>query len=330
LVNTCDEVPLFGVLRGPLVGLSDEELYRIGPTGWRRIFEERFGELRQLAGFLPPDRLLAQALDECGYGQTLSERANANVDKLLAWLRREFLSRPRPLAELLEDLEALRSSKSTPDAPPPDAGNVVRIMTIHASKGLEFPAVFVCGLNKAPDRRTAPMLFSRGLGLGAKWLHPATGEGVPDPTHAASKLQQSQREEEEASRLLYVAMTRAERHLILTHAEGRGKSPWEKAAIHALPDAVVAAVPPEVPSTHCEEQFTHETFLALPLQPPQVDSTASVTSVAIFAACPRRYYLSRYLGLEPPVDAPGTGAIAVGLAVHSILAGQPVDSPEAH
>jgi CRISPR/Cas system-associated exonuclease Cas4 (RecB family) len=69
------------------------------------------------------------------------------------------------------------------------------------------------------------------------------------------------------------------------------------------------------------------------LTPPQVrgqhDAAVSITSVAMFAACPRRYYLARYVGLEPEPDGPGPGAIALGLAVHRALAGEAVDSPEA-
>ena len=68
-------------------------------------FENHFGKLRQLAGFVAPDRLLAMALDECGYAASLPDRARANVEKLLAYLRRRVCERPRPLAELLEDLE---------------------------------------------------------------------------------------------------------------------------------------------------------------------------------------------------------------------------------
>ena len=154
LVNVCDEIPLIGVLRGPLMGFSDAEIFDLGRAGWRRVFEERFGRIRQLAGLVPPDRLLIQAFDECGYWATLTERQRSNIDKLLAWLRREFRNRPRPLAELLDDLEALREAQTVADAPPPEAGNVVRIMTIHAAKGLEFPAVFVSGLHKGPERHT--------------------------------------------------------------------------------------------------------------------------------------------------------------------------------
>jgi len=54
-----------------------------------------------------------------------------------------------------------------------------------------------------------------------------------------------------------------------------------------------------------------------------------VTSVAMFQACPRRYYLGRYLGLEPAPDQPGTGAMDVGLSVHAALAGEEPTSEEA-
>ena len=81
LVNPLDEVALIGVLRGPIVGLSDEEILRIGKAGWQEFFEARFGHLRKLAGFVSPDRLLPVQAD-------LSSRARANVDKLFSWLRR--------------------------------------------------------------------------------------------------------------------------------------------------------------------------------------------------------------------------------------------------
>ncbi|MEI9811287.1 MAG: 3'-5' exonuclease [Acidobacteriota bacterium] len=163
--------------------------------GWRRVFEERFSAVRQLSGVIPPDRLIAQALDECGYWGTLTERARANVDKLLSWLRREFRKHPRPLAELLEDLEALRTAQSASDAPPPEAGDVVRMMTIHAAKGLEFPVVFVSALQRGAERRSPALLFSRTLGLGVKWRNPATNEGISDPVHAQLKVTEKAREE---------------------------------------------------------------------------------------------------------------------------------------
>ncbi|MEO8096323.1 MAG: UvrD-helicase domain-containing protein [Acidobacteriota bacterium] len=328
LVNVLDEIPLVGVLRGPLVGMADEEIFRVGREGWRRVFEERFGRLRALAGLVAPDRLLAQALDECGYWGSLTERARANVDKLLGWVRREFRNRPRPLAELLEDLEALRDAQSVADAAPPEAGNVVRVMTIHAAKGLEFPVVFVAALQKGPDRRTPGLLYSRELGLGAKWRNPVTGEGASDSVHEQLKARESAREKEEANRLLYVAMTRAEQRLILSHAERKNKSPWEKLAMAVLPNAEWMAEAPVVAGSEAAGLGVDEVLIEAPKVAGQYDSAASVTSVALFEACPRKYYLARYLGLEP--DGGGTGAIATGLAVHAVLAGQQIENEEAN
>src|SRR5579862_6138097 len=153
LVNPLDEIALIAVLRSPLVGIADEEIFRIGREGWRELFRDRFGSLRNLAGFIAPDRVIATALDECGYLADLPERSRANVEKLLAWLRREFRNRPRPLAELLDDLEALRFTRSEAEAPPPEASDAVRMMSIHAAKGLEFPVIFVSALHRGPDRR---------------------------------------------------------------------------------------------------------------------------------------------------------------------------------
>jgi CRISPR/Cas system-associated exonuclease Cas4 (RecB family) len=124
-------------------------------------------------------------------------------------------------------------------------------------------------------------------------------------------------------------MTRAEHRLVLTHAERRQKSSWEKLAIAALPQAEISGEAPAIGNSKAKRVQETEQLLAAPLISGQYDSSATITSVALFEACPRRYYLSRYLGLEPEADGPGTGAMETGLAVHAALAGQKVDSPEA-
>jgi ATP-dependent exoDNAse (exonuclease V) beta subunit len=325
LVNPLDEIPLIGVLRGPLVGLSDDQIFKMTREGWRAEFERRFGRVRELAGFVAPDRLIAMALDQCGYTTGLSDRSRANVEKLLAWLRREFRDRPRPLAELLEDLEALRWTQSVAEAPPPEAGDVVRMMTIHAAKGLEFPVVFLSALHRRPDRTKPVIAVSRETGLGVKWRHPATGKSHSDLAHRALIQEIEQKETAEENRLLYVAMTRAKDRLILSHTEGKRISPWQKLAVSVVPESA----PPEPVATGSAAAGVAEDVLDPPEVSGQYDSAVAVTSVAMFQACPRRYYLSRYLGLEPTPDRPGTGAIELGLEVHSALAGEVVESAEA-
>ena len=70
-----------------------------------------------MADWAAPDVLLARALDECGYAGGLAERSRANLEKFFAWLRREHSARPRPLAEMLEDAEALRAAQSEAEEP---------------------------------------------------------------------------------------------------------------------------------------------------------------------------------------------------------------------
>src|SRR5262249_31800307 len=98
LVNPLDDVATVGVLRSPLVGLSDEEIFQLGREGWIAEFEKRFGALRRRAGFIAPDLILASSIDECGYCVNLTERAQANIEKFFNYLRRKH--RQTPLAEV--------------------------------------------------------------------------------------------------------------------------------------------------------------------------------------------------------------------------------------
>jgi ATP-dependent exoDNAse (exonuclease V) beta subunit len=326
LVNPLDDVALIGVLRSPLAGIADEELFRAGREAWRETFDRLFGGLRKMADFAAPDRLMASALDQCGYVADLPERARANVEKFLSWLRREHAARPRPLAEMLEDVEALRVQQSEAEAPPPDAANVVRVMSIHAAKGLEFPVVFVSALHRRPDSRKPVIAFSNAAGLGAKWRHPITGKGQSDAAHmrVVEELKQTEREEE--NRLLYVAMTRAEDRLILSHAATRRPYAWQEMAEAVVPATIQAdSLPEPAPIPITETSRPAEQLYAPPPLTGQYDSTAAVTAVAAFHACPRKYFLSTIAEGE---SFRGEGGIATGLAAHRILAGETIDSVE--
>ncbi len=302
---------------------------RAGAEVRRQEFEKLFGRARKLAGFIAPDRLLAMALDECGYAAGLNDRGRANVDKFLGWIRRESRARPRPLAELLEDLEAMRSARAEAEAPAQQAADAVNIMTIHAAKGLEFPVVFVSALHAGRNSSTPVLLFSAELGLGAKWRNPATGENQKDATHRALSERLKHDENAEEDRLLYVAMTRAEDRLVLSYARGQRRSPWQKlaeAGIRAEAEADRAIEIRATPHNRLEAANT-EVLLEAAAVAGQHDSSAAVTDVAQFAACPRKYYLGRYLGLTPsgaglrPARlAANLGAIELGLEVHKVLA----------
>ena len=96
--------------------------------------------------------------------------------------------------------------------------NIVRVMTIHKSKGLEFPIVFVSGLGKQfnlSDQKGNILLNSR-LGIGLEDFHPETRTKHSTLQRSAIALQNSLESRAEELRVLYVALTRAKEKLIMT------------------------------------------------------------------------------------------------------------------
>ena len=96
--------------------------------------------------------------------------------------------------------------------------DVVRILSIHKSKGLEYPVVFVCGLGRqfnAQDSRKA-LLYHRALGIGAQAIDPIHYIRYETPAREGIKEQIRKETLAEEMRVLYVAMTRAKEYLFLT------------------------------------------------------------------------------------------------------------------
>jgi ATP-dependent exoDNAse (exonuclease V) beta subunit len=133
--------------------------------------------------------------------------------------------------------KAVRVESELSDA---DEGDCVKVMTAHAAKGLEFPVTIIAAMDKGTQRDTSPVTFTPAIGLGLKWSHPSEKDGIEDSWQRANRAELRRREKEESNRLLYVAMTRAEEHLILSYAHSPNRpSPWEK-----LVDTVLA--PPTI------------------------------------------------------------------------------------
>ena len=97
----------------------------------------------------------------------------------------------------------------------------VRIMSIHKSKGLEFPVVFLCGLSKAfnKDDARAPVLCDRELGLGLCCADMKNRIKYPTVAKRAISEKKIRDAVSEELRVLYVAMTRAKDRLIMTYAQ---------------------------------------------------------------------------------------------------------------
>jgi ATP-dependent helicase/nuclease subunit A len=382
IANPLDEISLAAVLRSPFAAVSDEALLRLRILGGniggalRRVtpetatdFGEDYARLARLRDrlhdwrarreYVSFDRLLLEAMDECGYRPESGSRGAANIDKLLAQARAARAN--MTLDQFVEELEQIRKSNPREaDAPPEDSANAVKVMTVHAAKGLEFPMVFVAAMQKGIDSDAGVVAFSPRVGLGARWRNPAVREDKNDVFQDAIREERKAREAEESHRLLYVAMTRAEKRLILSFSGPKPKE-WAKVAVeslaldmetcreetveHVAPDGkrwnlrvtITDRAPELLRATAAADSLEDETaqLLDAPALNGQQDANATVTALAKFAKCPREYYLAQYLGYEgrrrvqdeeseTESDLP---ADEFGVQVHAMLAGAVVEQP---
>jgi len=359
IASPADEAALAGVLRSPLAGVADETLLRMkiagrmgevllaldyaAPEGCDpedlerlRRFARLLKELRAERDEVSPDRLLVRAIDACDYEGGMDEHSRAAVEKLLAAVRSWYDRHAGPLESLLEELEWRRQAEADAEPPPPATMDAVRIMTIHKAKGLEFPIVMLPALDYAGGGAGDPVQLTSGGGLGIIWRNPWNGAPIKDPAYSKAEQERKIRDEEEENRLLYVAMTRAEQRLYLSFVRKRGKNSGHLQRIAELGEPVAiqadeppaAAVPAALPAPAGDELL-----VGRPPLEAQYDSAVTVTSLDVFAQCPRRYWLERYLGLSPTQPAPAEpagekSALEFGSLVHDLLAGAEAETPD--
>lgn len=260
--NPCQDIPLAAVLRSPMVGLDETALaelrlsgegylwdcvsayVRSGVTGRRRDILTRFckqmDEWRTFSRRAGVAELLKRLYDDTLYFDYVGGMRNgalrqANLEALYERARQYEGAGFHGLFRFLKFIEKMKQN-GVDLAPPAILGegeNVVRIMTIHKSKGLEFPVVFLADTEKGFNKKDTQeaVLFHKDLGIGikeydAKWRMTwptLVWNGIKERT-----LQENKAEEE---RLLYVAMTRAKNLLVIVGTpKGRAGSQAESLA----------------------------------------------------------------------------------------------------
>ena len=247
--NPVQDVPLLSVLRSPLFGFQPDRLARLrracpGGTVYDavagaadrgeedcRAFLELLEELPELAAEESSHRLLWYVYDRTDLPAVFSalpdgRRRRANLMALYDEACRFESGGHRGLMAFLLHLTRMAENNVAVPVPGETAGGV-RILSIHKSKGLEFPVVLLCGLerqfNEADAKAT--ILFHPELGLGPKRTDRSRMLRYTTLARDAVALKLRQQLRAEEMRLLYVAMTRAERKLILFAAvNGTGTS----------------------------------------------------------------------------------------------------------
>lgn len=252
--NPTRDIPLAAALLSPVWGFSPSRLAEIraknrsaslaealkaddGPD--TAAFLEDLETLRAESRAMTADRLVWKLLTEKGllfiYGPK-GGKARENLLSLCAWAEKCRAQGHITLYAFLNQLRAAREKgRGTPASG--DSGNAVKIMSMHKSKGLEFPVVLMCGLGSRFNRRSLDeqVLFDQELGVGVKLYDRQTLMRKNSLPRLAIREKLQRAGDSESLRILYVGMTRARERLILTAAPGSIDSVLSRAGRGFLP-----------------------------------------------------------------------------------------------
>lgn len=228
---------LLAMLISPLFAVSLDEVYR-----WMKLSTLPDSDLpplhnavfanstvgtqlqawRDATGTHTPHELLSRIIQDTHYRQTLAQQdpsgqAEANIDALLRRIHLIGKARALPLPALLAQLVSLQEmDERTTDAPATIIhDDAIQLMTIHAAKGNEFPVVVLSDLFHKPTNKAEAWIFEPGIGFAVRYEDEFAPEAEDTPAWVSLKEQFVQDEMAERARLLYVALTRAERQLVL-------------------------------------------------------------------------------------------------------------------
>lgn len=332
-------------------------------------FLARVAAWRAESRLVPVEALLARLYDETGLYAEMgalvggAER-QANLDALLARARAFEAGPERGVAAFLRFMDHSKEGNADLGAAQAVGADVVRILTIHRSKGLEFPVVFLCELGRRfrLDGQREDLLLHAAGGIGLRWID----GGVKRDTAARRALQQRLRREQlaEEMRVLYVGMTRAEYRLVLVGSWKNAARLLAQAEAHPTAAQVLACTAPLQwalmgTRAHCDTRLhAREPLLAAapalgraaPLEAPGREAAEALARrlawrypFSAAAALPAKAAVSdlaRRMGAaaaEPPAFDPPTflpagapeaaaelTAAERGTAVHAVLAALPL------
>jgi len=263
LSNPNDDLALASILISPFFSVGDDALFamRMKYTDgglWQNMVDyvhehDAIDDVKKayeiLLGFRDKAQtmslpILIHSMLEASHWRNIVKRMDdgeqwiANAEKLIV-IAREFEQRGfRHIHAFVDELELSAEYDDEPEAPIINSENAVNLMTIHASKGLEFPIVFLYDTN-AKERSTQPALyesdqFGIGLPLIKEYRVAGSHETEQSLLSMAIGMERRSRLISEKKRLLYVALTRAKDHVFISTSHRQGKSFAERSMIHMI------------------------------------------------------------------------------------------------
>ncbi len=243
--NKKQDIPLLSVLRSPVGGFTTDEIIKIRLysnnkfynaferyaceaedvlADKSRLFLEKINKWKKKSTYLQVDDFLWSLLKETGYQAYISAlpggiQRQANLKMLIEKAKQFRNTTMKGLFDFLKFMEQVKRAGSGMNTAKVIGENddVVRIMSIHKSKGLEFPLVIVGGMGKAFNRRSqlSKVALHKDIGVGMRLVDPDISAYVPTLYQKLINKQQHIEAISEEMRILYVAFTRAQDRLIL-------------------------------------------------------------------------------------------------------------------
>ena len=245
--NPMQDIPLVSVLRSSIGGFTDNDLIEIRLVDKNSSFYEAMlkariatqGDLKEKIDnilnklekwkkqeeYLPLDELIWQIYTDTGFYHYVSLLTNgklrqANLKLLFEKARQYEQASFKGLFNFINFLDKVKTSSNDLGAAKliGENENVIRIMSIHKSKGLEFPIVYLCGLGKKFNLRdlNEPIVLDQNLGFGPKLIDSQKRIEYSTLAQEAIKTVLKRETISEEMRILYVALTRAKEKLIIT------------------------------------------------------------------------------------------------------------------
>lgn len=262
--NPLQEIALLNVLCSPMVGFDGDDLAEVRLTMPKgnfysalckaaengnekcTAFLNLLSRLRLMAATSPADRIVSEVLNCTGYmgavsGMTDGETKRANLEMLIAYAENCESAGNRGLGAFIRFIDRIAEQEGDmiPASASVKSTDTVRMMTIHKSKGLEFPVCIVCGLGSPRKHRRPDVEFNQEYGIGLRRISENTlslNETLP---RAVINAVNNMEEVAEDVRKLYVALTRAKEKLIMVATYEKAENTVGRAALLAEKDGTL-------------------------------------------------------------------------------------------
>lgn len=240
--NPSQDIPLIAVLSSRIFGFSADDLASVrsakrygtfyealvcDPSEKSAQFVALLTELRNAARMQNLTEVIDHVLVQTNLEYVFSAMPDGtirieNIQRFIQIASDFELNGQRDLVHFLEYLNTM-DAVGLPASPDKSVSGAVTIMSIHKSKGLEYPVVFLCGLSRVFNRESAraQILCDKTLGLGLSCVDTVNRVRYPSIAKHAISAKIIDDGISEEMRVLYVAMTRARDRLIMTYASAR-------------------------------------------------------------------------------------------------------------